>query len=165
MSAFLLGKNWESKAAENITDIIHTQSDWNFWGLVRNPIDKWVSAICQRYAPRNSFDGASTSYMERIKEITDPDGLEKFIVDGDDEGHTRKQSWHYKNIDNIKLHKLDGLTTLPHLNKASGAQLHVKEQIHTIIKDRPSYIEKLEAMFLDDMRLWRSAQLELIWKF
>ena len=170
MSAALLGGlGWQSRAAEHVTDIIKDPQAWTFWGLVRHPVDRWVSGICQRYAPRPSLAGASPDYIERVRQLTDPEGMERFITDGGDDQHTRTQSWHFEKLPNTRIYKLENLNLFwnhlgypnpaenDRMNAASGHKGIVHSKIKKILKKTPKYVSEIIELFDDDMRLWEGA--------
>tara|TARA_R110000824_G_scaffold93535_6_gene226162 strand:- start:1151 stop:1777 length:627 start_codon:yes stop_codon:yes gene_type:complete len=150
--------------------------DWTWWGLVRHPVDRWVSGICQKYAPWTSqLDDASEEHMEYVNRLLHPNDIEWFVDYGWHDEHTQPQSWHYANAphDNRKLYKLENMQDMwddlgiKFPNPPDQQRLNAAEdrgdfgeacrRVWQILLVDPRLIRKLKDKYADDMELYENA--------
>lgn len=175
MSAALLHYlKWSNHESVTVRQMIDNGNKWNFWGLVRHPLDRWISGITQKYAPWYDIKDANPEDLEYQKLLVTGKGMEWFVNHGWHDQHTQPQSWHYRGIPNLKLYKLEsfrlfwhdiGLNppqnpNVAHLNAAKdrGDQWKTYGQVRELLYQHPDYVNKLLKLYKDDLELWRKAK-------
>jgi hypothetical protein len=163
--ALTLDSKWDT--ISNETGVL--KGDWTYYTLIRNPIDRWVSAICQIYFGYESLDSAEDKYLSKVNKLMDTTTyLEKFIKNGDDDPHTKKQSWYLRNLPNKKLFKLENLNCLQKelnllckikkINAAIGHRALVKKRMFEILDIKPKYLDRLKELYSKDIILYNEAK-------
>ena len=137
----------------------------SFFGIVRHPIDRWVSGIVQYYGSLSEEHDGGDSFRKRLINKKD---ISWFVDKGIHDIHTEPQIWHWQDIPTSqrKLFKFeDGVSALssalkmkfPHIHKLIDPnKIKMRQQVKEIIEENSVYKNKLLEKYSADLDLWAS---------
>ena len=136
-----------------------------FFGLIRHPIDRWVSGIVQYYGSLSEEHDNGDSFRKRLVDRKD---IIWFVDKGIHDIHTEPQIWHWQDIPapQRKLFKFeDGVSALSSALKLNFSHAHklidpnkikMRQQVKKIIQENTVYKNKLLKQYSADLDLWAS---------
>lgn len=144
-------------------------SDTEYLGIIRHPIDRWISGISQYYFNENNIK----IDHPLIKETSIDDLIEKKWLDG----HSSPQSYIYDQFRPLKLFRLEDIdklwdylrnkgykdfTTNFHIN--SYKEQTEKAMFYNFLKEEldnnPQYVNRLLHIFKDDLKYYNDCYKE-----
>lgn len=149
------------------------QDQVKYFGLVREPVERWASGMAQHFVGTISKETGKPKYGEAdLPNIKDDAKLNGFLKVHD--VHTLPQVEFFKETPNPTLFKLENMAamwtwlgvTVPegadqklHVSDELGAQGDLVTHLKAALGRHPAYKAKLETLYAEDTSLYQSAMV------
>mgnify|MGYP003641499263 FL=1 len=155
---------WGSHTHEKYLQAV--KDNWEFWAVIRHPVDRWISGICQMYSRGVN---KQSEYEEHRNRLMDKEGISWFIDSSPHDTHTTPQADYLKHVKGVRIVKFEDIDRLcgyldipeisiPHLNSniESEYQRTAWVKVSKIIEEAPELGASICSMYADDLALWHT---------
>ena len=152
------------------TNSLMADDGWNFYALIRHPIDRWVSGMAQRFAGAISEKDITKKMRVHLDAIHDDERLWDYVEKGEHDVHTQRQSAIISGAPDPALFKLESMDAMweamgvdlpemdsDHIHKTNGYQKDVMNHLSEALERVPAYREYLLKFYEDDLKLYEQA--------